>query len=285
MCPHSADSQRGLTLGDRIRIRLASEGTSLPLFPDTAARVLEACQDPDGDIARVARLLESDPSLAANILRVSNSAAFAPAEPIISLQQAVSRLGLASISGIATAIALRSEVFAVEGHDATLRKLWLHSALAGAWAKEVARMLRKSVERAFLCGLLHDIGKPIVLQAAVDVATELGVELEEEPLLEVMNELHVEVAGRLLDEWKMPLWIQESALHHHALGSAGEHRDEVLMTALANTLAHAMPTGADVDWSPVLGDPALAELGLYADELDPLFERLESVKSLAEAIA
>jgi HD-like signal output (HDOD) protein len=284
MTSHAAHSLPGHSLSELVRRQLAAENSSLPLFPETAARILAAVEDPDQDIRGLARMIELDPSLAANLMRVSNSVAYAPVEPIVTLEQAVSRLGMQTISGIATALALRSEVFSVPGYEPLLRKLWVHSAQAGAWAKEVARTRRKSVERAFLCGLLHDIGKPVVLQAAIALVAELKLEVHEKDLINVMDELHTEIAGRLLKEWSMPKWVQDSALYHHETSNSGEYREEVLTTSLANALAHSTEMGR-LEEDEILQHPALLELGLYSDELDPLFSKFRIVQKLTEAIS
>ena len=59
---------------------------------------------------------------------------------------------------------MQSGVFRVPGYEPVLNQLWRHALASGAFAKEIARVRRLNVESAFLCGLLHSVGKPALLQ-------------------------------------------------------------------------------------------------------------------------
>ena len=83
----------------------------LPVMPEAAAQILELVNDPAADAKKLAAILQRDPSLATHVLRVANSTAFAPREPIVSLQQAISRLGMTNLTQIATAVAVKTKVF------------------------------------------------------------------------------------------------------------------------------------------------------------------------------
>ena len=78
----------------RLRDSALSGELKLPVLPAVAADVLACIDGDDCDAHSLAELIQRDPSLAANLLRVANSARFAPSEPIVSLNQAISRLGL-----------------------------------------------------------------------------------------------------------------------------------------------------------------------------------------------
>ena len=141
--------------------RVSQRRLELPMLPQTATDVLSLCNDSSCDTARLSSLIQRDQALAAHTLHIANSAAYAPREPIVSLQQAIGRLGFKTMCDIAVAVAMRSKVFVLKGHEERLRAMWLHSAMSGTWAKEIARACRRNVEGAFLCGLLHDIGQPV----------------------------------------------------------------------------------------------------------------------------
>lgn len=270
-------------LRKRLVQHLAGGQLSLPLLPDTAAQVIEVCGDAGCDARQLAELIQRDMSLASHVLRISNSAAYAPNEPIVSLQQAVSRLGFSAICGIAIGVAVQGKMFQVQGHEETLKAVWRHCAAAGAWAKEIARLRRRNVEGAFLCGLLHDVGRPIVLQSLVELTRGLAEAPPAEELDALMDEFHERVGGQLLAKWGMPEWIVESVSHHHHFAEAPNFTEEAATACLAEALAHwSLDTDRSED-ELVRGLPAVTALGLYADELDPLFERTDSVNELAEA--
>ncbi len=257
----------------------------LPVLPAAAAQVMELCNDTTCDAKRLATVLQRDPSLAGHVLRIANSAAFAPREPIVSLQQAISRMGFANLCQIATAVAVKSKVFAVPGFEDRLRVIWFHSATAGAWAKEIARLRRHNVEGAFLSGLLHDVGKPIVMQSAIDLLRARDERVDPIVLDAAMTALHGKVGAALSVKWKLPAFMSAVTLHHHDPDRATEHRDVVHTVCLADHLAK---------WS-VDADPALAleirklrvvgELSLYGADWNALIAARENVVKVAEAYA
>lgn len=268
-------------LRERVSSRIHSGQLELPVPPDSAAQVLAACNDQSCDSRKLAEIVQRDPSVAGNVLRISNSTAYAPSEPIVSLPQAVARLGMRTLCDIAVAAALGAKVFTVPGHEAELRALWLHSATTGAWAREVARHRRRNVEGAFLTGLLHDVGKPVLLQACVDQIA--GGSAEEGAVELVVEEFHAEVGALLLAGWKLPQWMGNAIRWHHAPAEAGSDSDLAATIALADAFAYWTQYESPEFEAQLANHPAIAQLGLYADEIDELKTRRERVEALSKA--
>jgi putative nucleotidyltransferase with HDIG domain len=264
--------------------RHLEEDLELPLLPEAAASLLALCDDENTDAKAIEGVLERDPSLAAHVLRVANSSAYAPKEPIVSLQQAVSRLGLAAIRSIVLGVSLQGRVFKVPAHQARVRDIWIHSTVAAAFARELARKLRKNVEGAFLCGLLHDVGRPIVLQSTVAALEHRSKEPLPAALLETaMDEFHAEVGGRMVTGWKLADWTAAVVAHHHEPAKAEPFEDEARIVRLADVLAHWAldETKAAEDFD---GDePVLDELNLYPEDVTALLAYREKALAFAEA--
>ena len=271
MSPH-LDALLAGPLGSSLQARATSGDLELPVLPTSATQVLALCNGDSCDARELASKIESDQSLTGHVLRVSNSAVYAPNEPIISLSQAVARLGLSSLCEITLAVAVRGKVFNAPGFQKTLERLWKHSAVSAAFSKEIARTLRKNVEGAFLCGLLGNIGKPVALQLLIDVWKEagvsepLGIELAED----VMTHFNGVLGGTLLRSWDFAPWMQAAVEFAHEPEAAGEFVDQARMTYLANQLA---------DWALEIGDateeslaslPVVAELEIYEDDFEDL---------------
>jgi len=265
--------------------RLDSGELELPVIPEAAAEVLEACRDDENGARQVAEIMQRDPSLAGHALRLSNSAAYGGTTPIVSLSQAISRLGLSTVSEITLAVALKGRVFSVPRFDAQIRVLWVHSAGAGIWAREIARMRRRNVEGAFLCGLLHDVGRPVILQALVDIERELGRTFSDEAFEAAADDLHPAVGATLVRRWSLPDWMADAIAFHHDPAAATEHRDQVLTTALADQLAHWSLEGDDEDFEVIRTLPILEPLNLYPEDLERLLEVRERVGSAAHSFA
>lgn len=270
-------------LTQRLVERLESDKLDLPLLPDTATQVMEMANGDTADATDLARVLERDPSLAGHVLKVANSAAYAPTQEIVSLQQAVGRLGMRTISEIAIAVALRGRAFDVKGYENRIKKLWVHSATSGAWAREIARKRRRNVEGAFLSGLLHDVGKPVILQTSIDFMEELGIRPEPAKLATWMDDYHEEIGARLILSWKLPEWMADVTRYHHRSEDAEENVDQIRTARLADLFSHwtANPTEEaemDIEESPVV-----AALSIYRDELDELYGMRDHVLEVSEA--
>jgi putative nucleotidyltransferase with HDIG domain len=210
----------------------------LPVLPDTAARVLALCQDERSDLRELAQLVQRDQTLAAHVLRVSNSVAYAPKQPIVSLQQALGRLGLSTVSDIAIAVAMKQRVFQVSGHEARMRELWRHSALAAGYALEVAHLVGRNAEMAFLAGLLHDVGMPIVLTTALAACKRQKIlPATREELEQAMLTFHCRYGAELARRWGLGPWVEAAITDHHEPARARLLHEDVAIVTLADLLA------------------------------------------------
>jgi HD-like signal output (HDOD) protein len=279
----SAPRSRETELRAQLLQQIAERRLELPMLPQAAADVLAVCSDPGCDAARLAALIQRDQALAAHTLHVSNSAAYAPREPIVSLQQAVSRLGFQTMRDIAVAVALRSRTFAPGGQEQRLRAMWVHSAQSGAWAREIARARRRNVEGAFLSGLLHDIGQPVVLQALLGRPGAAGAAPEAELQERLIREFHAEAGALVLETWKLPDWMCAAVRWHHDPEAAPMHVEFARTALLADLLAHASLSPDEATNAVLRTHPVLSDLELYDEDVDALFARREAVLATAEA--
>lgn len=256
----------------------------LPILPEASARILSMCEDEKTDAKAIEAVLERDPSLASHVLRIANSSAFAPKEPIVSLQQAVSRLGLGAMRNIVLALSLQGRVFQVSGHQARVRSIWIHCTVAAAFGREIARKLRRNVEAAFLCGLLHDVGRPVVLQATIQTLAHRSREPLPAALLETaMDEFHEDVAGRMVGSWKLAEWTVAVVANHHHPEKAEPHEEQAFITYLADLLADwALDETRGPEDFP-LDDPRFDRLNLYPEDIQALLAFRGKALEFAEA--
>ena len=252
---------------------MESGDLDLPVLPATVSRVLALSQDPACDIQEVSELIERDQSLAAHVLHIANSSAFSPTQPIVSLQQAVTRLGLSTLCEVTVAIVLKGSAFDVPGFEPVLKELWRHSAATGVFAKEVARSLRRNVEGAFLCGLLHDVGKPVTLSLLPQVCKKARVRLTPELAEAAMEKHHGVMGGLLIKEWALPSWVETVAEYHHDYQSAPQHQTEAMVTCLADNLAHwAMRSSKEVTEEDLFELSVVEDLDLYEENVRNLLD-------------
>jgi putative nucleotidyltransferase with HDIG domain len=209
---------------------------------------------------------------------------YSPEEQIVSLQQAVARLGFQGLRNIVLTVTMRTKVFDVPGFETRIRNLWIHSAIAAAWAREIARLRRTNVESAFLCGLLHDVGKPVVLQEFVSLAAALGEPLPRGLSREWMTEFHELVGRKLVERWKLLPSVVDAVSHHHHPETARSHRDAALTTCLADMLAHWTVDPSPQRTELLRGHEVPVALGLYVEDVNNLLRRGEGVLRSAKGL-
>jgi putative nucleotidyltransferase with HDIG domain len=264
--------------------RIAAGQFELPMLPEVSTRVMSATQDENCDAKKLSDMIHRDAALAGHVLRIANSPLYAPTVPIVSLQQAVSRLGMKKIREIALLVACQAKVFKVPGFDNKVRLLFKHCVAAAAYAQEIARMRRWNVEESFLCGLLHDAGKPVLLQLLVDVQKEQKVGIEAGLVDDVLDEMHGSVGARLVESWKLPERLVETIACHHRPQDARSAGQSAMMTNMADDLAHFAVGPKTVTEAALRAHAMLTPLNLYRDELDTLIARKAGIVAAAEAL-
>jgi len=266
--------------------RFLNENLELPMLPEAAARIIALCEGGTAGARDIQGVLERDPSLASHVLRLANSALFAPVEPVVSLQQASSRLGMTTIRNLALAVSLQGRIFCGKQHEDLTRTMWRHSALAAVFARDLARCLRKNGDAAFLCGLMHDVGRPIVLQAAIQRPDLLSSGAEGPQLLEAsMDEFHARVGARLVQAWGLPYPTAAIIACHHEPEAALEHAPDARIVQLADLLAHWAVEDVLEESDFPLDDPVIAELGLTDAQMGAILASRQQALSFAMALA
>lgn len=195
----------------------------VPALPTGSARILQQIQAPDADIPNLARLIEYEAGLTANILRLANSAYYGCSRTIGSVREAIVRLGTQRISELIVSVSVAPMIQQpLKGYDLPAGDLWVHSAAVAIAARELQATLGVSApDCLFTAALLHDIGK-IVLGgfvetnaesiAALVAAENLSFETAEQRVLGVD---HAEVGATLLEMWNLPPAIVEIVRWHH----------------------------------------------------------------------
>lgn len=160
----SAGTRLGQQLEQVVMKRLQDDNLVLPQIPSVASKCLELIQKSDFSTSRVADLIEGDPILAARIMRNVNSAGMATRNPATNVQAAITRLGQ---RGLRTVLLEASVGAMFESRDRRIaeaaRGVWQHSVAVALLARDLGILLGAGdPEDAYLTGLLHDVGKPVL---------------------------------------------------------------------------------------------------------------------------
>ncbi len=267
-----------------LRQRIDDKQLDLPMLPDVAAQIIGEGFHQDTDVLKLSGMIHRDPALAGHVLRVANSPIYCPGAPIVSLQQALVRLGMTQIREIVVSVAIKSKVFKSEEFHDDLVILWKHSAAAAAYAREIAKIIRTNVENAFLCGLLHDVGKPIVLMALSELKKNIPEPLDRTQAMEAASKYHQEVGELIADHWRLPGDLKKAISLHHQCEKAPKTQETTMITCLANGFSRYILT-QDKDFLEELKKhPLLEILSLYPDDIENLIEQEEMVVKFMEAM-
>lgn len=265
----------------------------LPLLPQAASKVMALASDPNADAAKLSVLIHQDQALATHVLKIANSPAYMPRSPVVSLQHAVAMLGITLLSEIAFTASLKVGAFQVPGYEDEVKQLWRHSLASGAFAKEVARAKRMNVESAYLCGLLHEIGKPVVLQTTTTIARDRRNEWVKAltPLLDnkahvktLIEGYHTRVGILIADKWSLPKQVAEAIQYYGSYEHATAFRQECMLTFVADRLASHLLTPEEMPEDSLRDHPVFAELNLYPQDIDTLLTTKEQVLTIVNAM-
>ncbi len=278
-------SPAGQTLAEDIQQQLAGDNIEVPLLPEVASRVIALSQDVESEISDLAQLVQSDPSLAAHVMRIANSAAYTPNGSLISLQQAITRLGMNLICDIAVAASISTKMFKAPGFETHINNTWKHALATALWAKEIARTCRLNVEATFLCGLLHSIGRPVTIQAACDSAKRHGGQLSEGDAFALEESLNIKVGSCVLQRWEMPIIICEALQYLENYNDAPHAVEQTMIVNASALFASHMLDDAALTRDDLLAKEVLADLNLYQDEVALLLEKRDAIVSSMEAMS
>jgi putative nucleotidyltransferase with HDIG domain len=200
--------------------KVVAQAGDISALPTVARKALEQIDSNEGSPAQVGETLSNDPVLAARILKVANSPLFGLSNEVTSLPTAVSLMGFRTTRDLVLLASLRA---GYRRFGLPERLLWAHSVACGIGARMIARQYSPAVvEDAFICGLLHDVGKVVLLNEAAEPYTAVMMRTYNENLpfiaveREVLGYTHTELGASVAERWRYPKIIQVAVRHHHA---------------------------------------------------------------------
>ncbi len=253
---------------NRLSKQIQAGKYEVPLLPQVAIQVSQLSRMPEVPLDRLANLIISDQALTANILRVANSAFFRRGNPCDSIPAALVRLGTNSIREITLALSVRSKLFTPGRFNDLFDALWKHASAVGGAARVLAQLTGLNPDGAYLCGLIHDIGKPIALNTAIEIGKVQDVSDAEirAALPRVFEAFHQQIAGHAAKAWNFPDWVCEAVRFHEEPNNSKEFVRETWMVHLADRLVKAMDA-SDGQEIPTFTEEELKPSGLTPEKV------------------
>lgn len=284
------------TLDRQLRAAIADETLALPPLPQIAVEVTRLTRseprsdvESDASAAELARLIQRDVALAGQVMRVANSALYARRTPVVTLSQAIAWLGIREIRNIAYAAAVQGQVFNSAYFRREMTEIWRESVITALFAQEIARLKRRNVESAYLCGLLHRVGYAVMLSRLGTAALEHQLPLDAVTVAQHAAEHEARVGAQLAAAWQLPPAVAAAVAHWRNPLDAQQSRVEVMQVALARQISDELRTpGAGGELPDSMLGPVsrwMDDLSIYPDELFSIMAQRAAIYATAESFA
>ncbi len=277
-------NQEATTLSDQVQLLIKpiealikNNAIDIPMLPEVANKALLLAQNPDSDASEMAKLIQSDQSLAGHMMRIANSAAYTPLGNLVSLQQAIARLGMGIISEIALSASIGAKFFDTPGFESYVSDIWRHALGSALWAKEIARHCRSNVEVAFLAGLLHSIGRPAILQVILDLSSQKQIELLEDDVIALESKYWHQVSKAVVHSWKMPILVIEAVSFYADYNNTTSGGNQAALVNAGAQFSKHMLSPETLDKDSLFSLPVMTTLNLYQDELEKILDKSETI--------
>ena len=252
--------------------------TQLSPMPASILKISGLLNDPNGSSRAVADALRLDPVLAARVLRLANSPAYALERSVADLRTAVVAVGNQAIEDILL-MGLTREAFAPEIRNSeTGRAIWMHALASGFAAREIcAELSMRSTEESFSCGLLHDIGKLLLWRAEPGFYSSILDDTPHNKLYLAEREFfgfdHAQVGAIAVQSWNLPSSICGVVLYHHEPELAVEAVALTNIVNIADNLVYHKlnDDGMDMDF---LTSHSVVSMAIRADQLETVWQRV-----------
>ena len=269
----------------------------LPSLPAVVTQLLQVIDDPLASAMDVAYILREDPPLTARVLRMANSVVYGNRARVVSVPQAVLRLGMVEIRNMVLSLAV-IRALARSGRRLDHRAFWQHCLTVALAAEALSRRLPRpetdDEDAAFAAGLLHDIGRLVLDQFFPEAFAAVAARMQRDNLTLVEAERreldidHAEIGGLVATRWGLPEPIVVGVnFHHRADHAAPTIRRSPMIVQAAEQICVAHGIGDPLEGLPVTEPSAeLEALGVTTGQVkDIVAEAVEGARKSALLIA
>lgn len=262
---------------------LIKENLKLATLPDIYHRIEETVNDPTSSFNAMARIIEQDAALTVQILKVANSSLYAFPYKIQSVSRAISIIGTQQLRDLVLAATVIRFFNQVPLGSVNMESFWRHSIACATICRAIATFRREpNVERFYVSGLLHDVGRLVIFMHLEEKVSLLLRRRDEvgDLLFRVEHNIlgfdHAGLGGSLLDAWQLPPVFEEAVRCHHAPNEAVNYPIEAAVVHVADSIANALRMGTSGErYVPPIDPTAWSRLALPESSLDQIIEYTE----------
>ena len=271
---------------------IAARITELVTLPAVYLEVRKVVNDEDASASDLARVVSADPAIAARVLRVVNSAAYRPVNPVETISQAVSILGMRRVHDLALASSLASMFEKLPMADASMAGYWARAVTTALMARKFALAAQRGdAEAAFVQGLFAEVGHLAMFQAAPECVRAV---LERATLVDrdvahveydVLGFHHAEVGAELLSLWSLPDALVSTVATHALPNDCESTSFDALVCHIAWHAAAAVGSDETIEQrltkvAPFVFTRLGVDAGAFALEAESAVEEAEELHAL-----
>jgi len=236
-------------------VELAQKSSTLFSLPDVYMKLQQVIRKPDTGINDIADLISTDVSLTARLLKVANSSFYSFPAEIDTISRAINLIGTDQLMNLVLATSVAGSFSSVPEDVIDMDSFWRHNVDAALVARSLAVAGKlPDVERLFVIGLLHNVGKLIALTELPDLAKEaLECDHSHDPWLcqqRVLGFTFAECGAELLSNWGLPEGLVESVRFQNMPTLAGDDDASAAVLNIASRAASAMEQDICSDEGP-----------------------------------
>jgi len=280
------------SIGAEILKLLPEAVETLPILPEIAYRVLALIRDPNSTMQEMIDLVNQDQVIALKILRLANSPVYGGLTEIKELRSACTRLGTRVIANTVQAIA-NGRIYRTRSvkHQNLMEDLWCHALASAQFANDIAVMIAEPcADVLFVAGLLHDVGKVLLLDLVGNHDSPAMKTLRDTPEVfdEVVSGYHAFLGLHIAQHWGLPPEFGVTTFCHDRLDSIPDESwlTPVHVVALASAMANVSGYGSQQANASLLSLPSTKYLGLNDVKLASLRIDIEDkVEAMIDAMS
>ena len=262
---------------------LVSRINSLATLPTIYERIRKEIALPDATVARISRLLETDPAITVTLLKLANSAWFRLGRRVDSVEEAITIIGFDQTRDLVLAMSVATVFDGVAPEWMDMKRYWQGSVATALAARELAFISSISVpERLFVLGLLADIGHLVMYRVKPALAGEALKNANADPELLPAAERQIvgcdaaEVGATLADAWNLPEGFAEAIRFQAIPREAGEYTCDAEVLHIARAVSYVYRYGEESDRALERIDPDIWQ------DLDLLPENFSAIRKAGE---
>lgn len=262
---------------------LVKSGLKISSAPDIYIKLTALIDNPRASYSDMAEIIARDAALSARLLKIANSSFYNFPSKIDTISQAITVIGTQQLTDLVLATSVLKTFQKIPKDLVSMESFWRHSIACGLVARTIAVYRREpNVERFYIAGLLHEIGRLVIFENLPDLARktikihESAHKFLHQAEQEVLGFDHAAVGGALLRKWRLPDNLVEPVAFHHQPLEAKNYPIETAIVHVADILACAMQLGTSREcYVPSVEPKAWDMIRLPVGQLEAIWNQVD----------